>query len=48
MNRFKEKRFAAGADRDQIRSCQELGLELDDFVGIGLRAMQGVSKDLGL
>ena len=48
MNRFKEKRFAAGADRDQIRSCQELGLELDDFVGIGLRAMQGVSSDLGL
>ncbi|MFH1312858.1 MAG: HDIG domain-containing metalloprotein [Candidatus Eisenbacteria bacterium] len=48
LNRFKEKRFAAGADRDQIRSCEGLGLELDEFVTIGLRAMQSVSEELGL
>jgi putative nucleotidyltransferase with HDIG domain len=48
LNRFKEKRFAAGADRDQIRSCEELGLGLDEFVGIGLKAMQDISEDLGL
>jgi predicted hydrolase (HD superfamily) len=48
MNRFKEKRFAAGADRDQMRTCTELGLELEEFVGIGLKAMQGISSDLGL
>jgi putative nucleotidyltransferase with HDIG domain len=48
MNRFKEKRFAAGADRDQIRTCAELGLELEEFIGIGLKAMQGISSDLGL
>jgi putative nucleotidyltransferase with HDIG domain len=48
MKRFKEKRFAAGADRDQIRSCEELGLELEDFVATGLEAMQGVSDRLGL
>jgi predicted hydrolase (HD superfamily) len=48
MNRFKEKRFAAGADRDQIRTCTELGLELEEFVDIGLRAMQAISDDLGL
>ena len=47
-NRFREKRFAAGADREQIRSCAELGLELEDFLGIGLRAMQSISADLGL
>jgi putative nucleotidyltransferase with HDIG domain len=47
-NRFKEKRFAAGADRDQIRSCQELGLDLEEFLGIGLTAMQRISADLGL
>jgi putative nucleotidyltransferase with HDIG domain len=48
MNRFKEKRFAAGADRDQIRSCEDLGLRLDEFVGIGLKSMQGISDILGL
>ena len=48
LNRFKEKRFAAGADRDQIRSCEGLGLDLAEFVGIGLKAMQDISDDLGL
>jgi putative nucleotidyltransferase with HDIG domain len=48
LNRFKEKRFAAGADRDQIRTCTELGLELEEFVATGLKAMQGISSDLGL
>lgn len=48
LNRFKEKRFAAGANRDQIRSCEELGLDLDEFVGIGLKSMQGISDILGL
>lgn len=48
MNRYKEKRFAAGANRDQIRKCEDLGISLEEFVGICLGAMQGVSKDLGL
>ena len=46
--RFKEKSFAAGAGREQIAKCSELGLELDDFIGLGLEAMQGISDDLGL
>jgi len=48
LNRFKEKRFAAGADRNQIRSCEGLGIDLDEFVGIGLKSMQDISDDLGL
>ncbi|MFC1985458.1 HD domain-containing protein [Chloroflexota bacterium] len=46
--RFKEKSFAAGANREQIASCSELGLELDDFIELGLKAMQGIAGDLGL
>jgi len=46
--RFKEKSFAAGASREQIASCSELGLELDEFIGLGLKAMQGIAGDLGL
>ena len=46
--RFKEKSFAAGASREQIASCSEIGLELDEFIAIGLAAMQGIAPDLGL
>jgi len=48
MRRFKEKRFAAGADRDQIAACSELGLSLEEFLGLAIDSMQRVSKELGL
>jgi len=49
LNRMKEKSFARGANREQIRACeQELGLPLEEFVGIGVHAMQGISGELGL
>lgn len=48
MKRYKEKRFAAGANREQIQTCDRLGLTLEDFVGKCLKAMQGISDDLGL
>ena len=46
--RFKEKSFAAGANREYIASCSELGLELDEFIELGLKAMQGIATNLGL
>ncbi len=48
MRRFKEKRFAAGVNREQIAMCCEIGLELDEFVEFGLEAMKGIADDLGL
>ncbi len=48
LNRFKEKSFARGADRDIISTCTDIGLELQEFIDLGLRAMQGISKELGL
>jgi putative nucleotidyltransferase with HDIG domain len=48
LKRFDEKRFAAGADRTQIRACEELGLPLNEFVATGLTAMQGIARELGL
>jgi len=49
LNRFKEKGFAKGATREIISKCQELlGLNLEEFVKIGLKAMQGINNDLGL
>ena len=46
--RFREKNFALGASREQVASCRQLGLELDEFVSLGLGAMKGISNDLGL
>lgn len=45
--RFKEKRFAAGADRNQIQACAEIGLELDEFLQLGLEGMCAVAGELG-
>ena len=49
LKRFKEPAFAAGANRDQIKTCEsQLNVPLQEFVSIVLDAMRGVSKDLGL
>lgn len=46
--RFNEKRFAAGADRGQIRSCDRLGLSLEEFFRLSLEGMSEKSDELGL
>jgi len=46
--RFKEKSFAAGASREQIARCADIGLDLDEFIAIGLEAMKKVAPQLGL
>ncbi len=46
--RFKEKHFARGAGRKQISACSELGLSLEEFLELGIMAMQEESENLGL
>lgn len=46
--RFKEPAFAKGANREQIARCQEFGLPLEEFLAVGLQAMQSIAPDLGL
>jgi putative nucleotidyltransferase with HDIG domain len=49
LNRFKEKSFARGANRENIKKCEEyLGVSLEEFVKIVLNGMQKISQDLGL
>jgi len=48
LRRFKEPRFAKGAKRENILECEKLGLSLEEFVDVSLKAMQGISEDLGL
>jgi putative nucleotidyltransferase with HDIG domain len=46
--RFKELKFAAGADRTQMAACSAFGVELDDFLLTCQQAMKGISQELGL
>lgn len=49
LNRFNEKSFAKGADREVIKLCEEkLNIPLLEFITITLTAMQGISIPLGL
>lgn len=49
LNRFKEKSFARGTRREDIKMCEEkLGIPLKEFVEISLKAMQEIAEDLGL
>lgn len=49
LNRFKERAFARGANREIIMKCEShLNLRLEEFCQIGLKAMQGISESLEL
>lgn len=46
--RYKEKLFAAGANREIIAECEQIGIPIPEFCDLCLAAMQGISDDLGL
>jgi putative nucleotidyltransferase with HDIG domain len=48
MRRFNEKRFAAGASRENMQACTNLGLELSEFLMIVRDGMLKISGELGL
>ncbi len=47
-NRLAEKSFSRAVSREQIKSCEQLGLDLDEFIRIALDAMKSISDELGL
>lgn len=48
LKRMKEPAFARNVNRNIIQECQKLGFSVEDFVQLSLKAMQGMSDDLGL
>jgi putative nucleotidyltransferase with HDIG domain len=46
--RYKEKSFARGARREEIEECRNIPMELDEFITICIKAMQGIAQELGL
>lgn len=48
LNRFKEKGFAKGANREQMKSCENIGLTLEEFYALSLEAMKEIANEIGL
>lgn len=49
LRKFKDKYFAAGVNRDQIKTCEsKLDIPLVEFVKVTLKAMQDKAQELGL
>lgn len=48
LKRMKEKRFAAGANRDAMQSIVELGISIEEFASLSLAAMCEIEDILGL
>jgi uncharacterized protein len=47
--KLKEKAFAPGVKREEIALAEEnLGLGLDEFVGLGIEGLQEVASEIGL
>lgn len=49
MKKWNKKDFAKGTKRENIAMCEEkLGIKLEDFVGVCLESMKGISEELEL
>jgi putative nucleotidyltransferase with HDIG domain len=46
--KFKNKAFAAKCNREIIMECEKAAISLDDFLQVGLSAMQGIADEIGL
>ena len=46
--KMKDKAFARSVNRETIKECERLGLDLTAFLALSIEAMQGVAEDIGL
>lgn len=46
--KFKQKDFARNIKREKILLCKRLGLDLEEFLELSLKALQEIHEDLGL
>ncbi|GFM37450.1 HDIG domain-containing metalloprotein [Desulfovibrio psychrotolerans] len=46
--KMKDKAFAASVNRDRIRECEQVGLELGDFFQIAIDAITPIAGNVGL
>lgn len=46
--KLKDKSFAPGVDRAEIHQCTDVGLDLDEFIALGIEGLQTVAPEIGL
>jgi len=46
--KMKDKAFAASVNRDCIRECDKIGLELGDFLQIAINSITEIAPEVGL
>ena len=46
--KFVTTKFAAGCNREIIKECEHIGIPIDEFLGLGLVAVQQIADELGL
>ncbi len=46
--KMKEKAFAANVDRERIRDCEKMGLDMDEFFQIAIDAIAPIADQVGL
>ena len=46
--KMKDKSFAAKVNRNIIMECEKAGISIDEFIDLGLKAMQEISHTIGL
>ena len=46
--KFNTRKFAAGCNREIIRECEQIDIPIDEFLHIGLQAMQQIHGELSL
>jgi len=48
VKRMKEKAFAASVKRENILECEKIGIPIDEFAELSVRAMTGIAEEIGL
>ncbi|MFA6422614.1 MAG: lysine--tRNA ligase [Candidatus Buchananbacteria bacterium] len=46
--KFKNLKFAANCNREMISECEQAGISLDEFLELGLKALQKIADRLGM
>jgi len=46
--KFKDKAFAGGCDREIIREIENVGLSLEEFFEVAIKAVKGIRGEVGL
>lgn len=48
VKRMKEKMFAASVKRENILECEKIGIPIDEFAELSIRALQTIAPEIGL